>query len=104
MQIAGSGSPSGAIDFDATRFRDWIHEAFVLAPSQWATTKPEDYSMSSISSIPASTPVSPPDTSQSRGSDAQASSADDDAYAAAAQPPAQSPLPPGQGTRIDQLV
>jgi hypothetical protein len=59
--------------------------------------------MSSISSIPASPPVVPlvntPDTSQSKGPDPTPT---DDA--GAAQPAAPAPLPPGQGTRIDQIA
>lgn len=59
----------------------------------------------SISSISASTPVNPvnpPATSASKTPDAQ--TADDTNGASAAQPPVQAPLPPGQGTRIDQLA
>jgi len=59
----------------------------------------------SISSISASIPVSPanpPGTSTSKTPDAQTSGATNDA--SAAQPPVQAPLPPGQGTRIDQLA
>ena len=52
----------------------------------------------SISSIPASAPVTtPPQPPQVQ--------ADKDANdAAAAQPPVQAALPPGQGTRVNQLV
>ena len=52
-----------------------------------------------ISSIAASTPVSPPSPVASKTPDAQT---DDDA--GAAQPPVQAALPPGQGTRIDQIA
>jgi hypothetical protein len=52
-----------------------------------------------ISSISAPTPVNPPDTSGSKTPDAQPN---DDA--SAAQPPAQAPLPPGQGLRINQIA
>jgi hypothetical protein len=56
----------------------------------------------SISSISAPPPVSPPDPSMSRAPDPQT---DNDASdGGAAQPPVQAALPPGQGTRIDQLV
>jgi hypothetical protein len=58
----------------------------------------------SISSIPASppTPITYTDTSAPK---APAVQADGDANdAGAAQPPVQAPLPPGQGTRINQLV
>lgn len=56
----------------------------------------------SISSIPASAPVIPPATSAPK---APAAQADGDANdAGASQPAVQAPLPPGQGTRVDQLV
>ena len=59
--------------------------------------------MSSISSISALPPVNPPDSSTPpKAPDPQNDSnsdADD-----AAQPPVLAALPPGQGTRIDQLV
>ena len=56
----------------------------------------------SISSIPASPPVIPPATSAPKAPDVQADGDANDA--GAAQPPVQAALPPGQGTRIDQLV
>jgi hypothetical protein len=55
-----------------------------------------------ISSISASTPVTPPDPVASKTPDQQ--TADDANDAGAAQPPVQAPLPPGQGMRIDQLA
>jgi hypothetical protein len=56
----------------------------------------------SVSSIAASTPVQPVATVQPKAPD---TSNDGDANdAGAAQPTIQAPLPPGQGTRIDQLV
>jgi hypothetical protein len=59
-------------------------------------------SVSSISGITASTPVKAPNPLQSNAPDV---TTDDDADdAGAAQPAALPPLPPGQGTRIDQLV
>jgi hypothetical protein len=57
-----------------------------------------------VSSIPASaapTPVSSASTSTPQAPDATADDAND---AGAAQPQAQAPLPPGQGTRVDQIV
>ena len=56
----------------------------------------------SISSIPASPPVIPPATSAPQAPAAQANG--DTTDAGASQPAVQAPLPPGQGTRIDQLV
>jgi hypothetical protein len=57
--------------------------------------------MSSISSIPASAPAPTPDSSQPKTTDA---GANDEARAAASQPPVLAALPPGQGTRIDQIA
>jgi hypothetical protein len=56
----------------------------------------------SISSVSAPSPVQPPTTSKTTMPPASNDSDSDDA--GAAQPPAQAPLPPGQGTRIDQLA
>jgi hypothetical protein len=61
----------------------------------------------SVSSISASIPVKAPDAVSAQTSSAPNDNAqnDNDADdAAAAQPAVQAPLPPGQGTRIDQLV
>lgn len=58
--------------------------------------------MSSISSIPPSVPVKAPEASEPKGPDVKIDGDGDDA--SASQPPALAPLPPGQGTRIDQLV
>jgi hypothetical protein len=55
-----------------------------------------------ISSISAPTPINPPDTNASKTPDVQPN--DDANDAGAAQPPAQAPLPPGQGTRVNQLA
>jgi hypothetical protein len=58
----------------------------------------------SISSIPPSrpTPITSPDTSAPKAPDVKADADANDAGAAA--PPIQAALPPGQGTRINQLV
>ena len=55
-----------------------------------------------VSSIPASPPVTPPYTTPPKAPDVQANNDANDA--GAAQPPVQAPLPPGQGTRVNQLV
>ena len=55
-----------------------------------------------VSSIPASAPVTPPNTSAPKAPNAQADGDANDA--GAAQPPVQAALPPGQGTRVNQLV
>jgi hypothetical protein len=57
----------------------------------------------SISSVPASPPVTPPYTTTTpKTPDVQADKNANDANAA--QPPVQAALPPGQGTRVNQLV
>jgi hypothetical protein len=53
----------------------------------------------SISSVTASPPVKPIETSEPRAPEIKP-----DADANAPQPTVLAPLPPGQGTRIDQLV
>ena len=58
-----------------------------------------------VSSIPASAPVNPPTASAPSAAKAPDPPADGDADdAGAAQPPVQASLPPGQGTRVNQLV
>lgn len=59
--------------------------------------------MSSISSIPASAPANPSDAGEPRGPDVK-TDGDAEARAAASQPPVLAALPPGQGTRIDQIA
>jgi hypothetical protein len=59
--------------------------------------------MSSISSITALPPVNPPDSSTPAKPPASQNDSNSDADEAA-QPPVVAALPPGQGTRIDQLV
>jgi hypothetical protein len=60
----------------------------------------------SISSVTSSPPVQPAYTpsQQNQPNPPDASNDNDSDDAGAAQPAAQAPLPPGQGTRIDQLV
>jgi hypothetical protein len=55
-----------------------------------------------ISSISAPTPINPPDPSASKTPDVQPD--DNSSDVSAAQPPAQAPLPPGQGIRVNQLA
>ena len=57
----------------------------------------------SISSVSATAPVQPPYVTTSQ-TPKPAVSNDNDADDSSSAPPAQAPLPPGQGTRIDQLV
>ncbi|MDB5636610.1 MAG: hypothetical protein JWP51_1518 [Bradyrhizobium sp.] len=56
-------------------------------------------SISSISSVSAAPPVKPPDAGAPKAPDVQP-----DADANASQPVVQAALPPGQGTRVNQLV
>ena len=58
--------------------------------------------MSSISSIPAYTPINPPAASPPKAPNPSADGDNDDA--GAAPKVAAAPLPPGQGTRIDQIA
>ncbi|HKO71241.1 MAG TPA: hypothetical protein VJV58_09945 [Bradyrhizobium sp.] len=58
--------------------------------------------MSTISSIPASVPVKAPEVSAAKVPDVKSDKDADEADAP--QPTVLAPLPPGQGTRIDQLV
>jgi hypothetical protein len=58
----------------------------------------------SISGVTASTPVSTPDASAPKAPDVKADNGADEARAAASQPPVLAALPPGQGTRIDQIA
>ncbi|HEX9470882.1 MAG TPA: hypothetical protein VF957_15210 [Bradyrhizobium sp.] len=56
----------------------------------------------SVSSVTAPPPVQPIQTSQPKAPDVKVDGAANDA--SAPQPIVLAPLPPGQGTRIDQLV
>lgn len=58
----------------------------------------------SISSVAASPPVKAPEASESKAPVVKPDNDADEARAAASQPPVLAALPPGQGTRIDQLV
>lgn len=59
----------------------------------------------SVSSIPATSPTPINYLDNSSPKQPAAAAADSDASdAGAAQPPAPPPLPPGQGTRVNQLV
>jgi hypothetical protein len=57
-------------------------------------------SISSVSPSPAPTPVASADTGDAKPSVAATTASDNGDY----QPPPKAPLPPGQGTRVDQLV
>ncbi len=57
-----------------------------------------------VSSIPASAAPTPVSSAGTRAPQAPDATADDANDAGAAQPAVQAPLPPGQGTRVDQIV
>jgi hypothetical protein len=57
-------------------------------------------SISSVAPSPSPTPVAPADTGDAKSSVAATTASDNGDY----QPPPKAPLPPGQGTRVDQLV
>jgi hypothetical protein len=63
--------------------------------------------MSSISSIPAFVPVKAPEPTQPKAAEVKVDSSDNTSSndeASAPKPTVPAPLPPGQGTRVDQLV
>jgi len=57
-----------------------------------------------ISSVTASAPVKAPEASEPKAPDVKTDGDADEARAAASQPPVLAALPPGQGTRIDQIA
>jgi len=90
----------------------WIHKAFVSAPSQSGVTKPKDLNKDlnkdptkdipmSISSVIPTLVVKAPELTQWKAPEPKTA---DDADTRGVQPKVQAPLPPGQGTRIDQLA
>jgi len=84
----------------ARSFGDRIHKAFVgAAPESGAV---EGCFPMSISSIPASTPAKPPEAAEIQAPQAKPDTDAD--KIGAPQPTVLAALPPGQGTRIDQLV
>jgi hypothetical protein len=58
------------------------------------------HAMTSISSVSPPPPLKAPDPTPPKAPDVQASADTGDAGT----PPAQAPLPPGQGTRINQIA
>ena len=61
-------------------------------------------SISSVSIVPPSVPAKPPEPIEAKAPDVKANADTSTDAATAYQPPAQAPLPPGQGTRIDQIA
>jgi len=84
----------------AQGFGDRIHKTFVGAASELGAI--EGCFAMSISSIPASAPVKAPEVAEPQLPQAKPD-ADADKVGAP-QPTVLAALPPGQGTRIDQLV
>jgi hypothetical protein len=87
---------------DAGESRVWIHKAFATVPAQFGREQALRISSMSISSVPPSAPAKPPEPVEVKAPDVKPDTNSD--AAAAYQPPAQAPLPPGQGTRIDQIA
>jgi hypothetical protein len=72
-------------------------------PRQSPASSPQDSDPMSISSVSA-TPPAAPVVSNNTPSTPPAPSNDNDSDDSSSTQPAQAPLPPGQGTRIDQLA
>ena len=92
------------MDPDAAVFKDRIHEAFACPRSQSGRERAKDINHECFEHFECSAvpPVKPPEPLEAKAPEVKPDSDTDSAPAY--QPPAQSPLPPGQGTRIDQLV
>src|SRR5258705_18109 len=88
---------SGRIGRDRARLTVRIHKALVSASSQSGQSR--RIVPMSVSAVTASPPVTMPETSEPKAPDVKP-----DADASAPKPVVLAPLPPGQGTRIDQLV
>jgi hypothetical protein len=81
-------------------FHGAIHESLALLPSESVQITYGTILMG-ISSTSATTPTPPSFTTETKP---PAASSTGDTDKPTWQPPAKSPLPPGQGTRVDQLV
>jgi hypothetical protein len=79
---------------------DRIHKAFVRAASESGAI--EGCFPMSISSIPASAPVKTPEAAEPKTPETKPDTDAD--KVSAPQPTVLAALPPGQGTRVDQLV
>jgi hypothetical protein len=95
-----SRSPCGRIGRDGARSTVRIHKALVSASSQ--SRQRRRIVPMSVSAVTASPPVKMPEASETKVPDVKPGA--DTADASAHQPVVLAPLPPGQGTRIDQLV
>jgi hypothetical protein len=93
-----SRSPCGRIGRDGSRLTVRIHKALVSALSQSG----QRIVPMSVSAVTASPPIKTPEASEPKAPSVKPDA--DAADASAHQPVVLAPLPPGQGTRIDQLV
>jgi hypothetical protein len=100
-EFRAARSPWRRIALDGAGFTHWIHKALGFAWSQWAPAAKGILPMS-VSAIATSAPVMAPDTGAAKAPDVQSGNDADDATEAL--PPVVAALPPGQGTRIDQIV
>jgi len=89
------------MDRDRAQFMVRIHEALFSARSQSSTTQPGTFSMS-ISSIASPPPVRIVEPTPPKAPDVKADTDADDARGV--QPTVLAPLPPGQGTRVNQIA
>ena len=92
------------MDPDAAGFRDSIHEAFASPPSQSGRERSKEINHEYFEHFEhpaAHLPLKAPEANEPKGPEVKPDSDADDARASQ---PVQAPLPPGQGTRIDQLV
>ena len=82
------------------RFAIEIQKAFVIASPHWGITRRMLFmSISSVSSASASPPVKAPEVSAAPAPPVKRDTDDTNSSQ-----PVQAPLPPGQGTRVNQLV
>jgi len=95
-----SRSSCGGIGPDASHFNDWIHDALVALGEDGRDES--RVPQVNISSITPSAPIAAPQASAPKTTDPTVDAFADDAGAAQPTPPP--PLPPGQGTRVDQLA
>jgi hypothetical protein len=100
MDIGASRSPCDGIRGDGARLKVSIHEA--LVPAHHSREQQRRIFAMNVSSIAASAPVKAPEASEPKAPEVQA---DGDAdKVGASQPTVLAALPPGQGTRINQIA
>jgi hypothetical protein len=86
----------------------WIHKAFACERSQCGRSSKDffmDISCASYAPTAQAAPlVKAPEVAPAQSAEVNSTNSAADASASAPQPPVLAALPPGQGTRIDQLV